>query len=146
MRLPHVENGQARIDEGWLQGRTAYGGASAAIALMAAKAANTGLPPLRSAQIAFVGPLAGDVMTSPVLLRRGKNSAFIGVDVSSAEGVGLRALFLFMAPRDSAVRHGDLAVALPSMPEDAMIDGSTIGPGFLANFELAKAGDPVPGN
>ena len=59
----------------WLQGRTAYGGLSAAIALASAKAGYADLPPLRSAQIAFVGPLSGDVTATPALLRRGKNSA-----------------------------------------------------------------------
>ena len=146
MTLPMVEGDRATIPDSWLQGRTAYGGASAAIALMAAKAANSELPPLRSAQIAFVGPLAGDVTVTPQLLRRGKNSAFIGVDVAGSNGIGLRALFLFMAHRESSIRHGDLSARDIPAPEDGVIDGSSIGPGFLANFELAKVGEPTPGN
>jgi hypothetical protein len=40
----------------WLQGRTIYGGLSVALALQAAlRDGPTGLPPLKSAQIAFVG-------------------------------------------------------------------------------------------
>ena len=71
MKLPDVVDGCAHIADDWLQGRTAYGGASAAVALMAAKTAYPDLPPLRSVQIAFVGPLAGDVTATPALLRRG---------------------------------------------------------------------------
>ena len=33
MTFPEVKNGNATIGDDWLQGRTAYGGASAAIAL-----------------------------------------------------------------------------------------------------------------
>ena len=76
MTLPFVTGDgpayQSVIGDAWLQGRTAYGGASAAIALTAIKAAFPDLPPLRSAQIAFVGPLAGEVTATPVLLRRGE--------------------------------------------------------------------------
>ena len=51
----------AVIPDTWMQDRTAYGGLSAAIALEAAIRSQDDLPPLRSAQIAFVGPLAGEV-------------------------------------------------------------------------------------
>jgi Thioesterase-like superfamily len=146
MTLPVVDNGKSTIGEEWLQGRTAYGGASAAIALKVTKLAHPDLPPLRSAQIAFVGPLAGDVVATPTLLRRGKNSAFVGVDVAGTDGIGLRALFLFMANRESSIRHGDLSITGALAPDDMPTDGSAIGPGFLSNFELAKAGDPAPGN
>ena len=125
----------AEIGQHWLQGRTAYGGASAAIALAAAKAEVDGLPPLRSAQIAFVGPLAGTVGATPTLLRRGKNSAFVGVDIVGDDGLGLRALFLFMSPRESALAHN--ALPMPDVPMgDAPIDTAKAGPGFLGNFEV----------
>ncbi len=136
----------AEIDESWLQGRTAYGGLSAAIALHAVKAAVPDLPPLRSAQIAFVGPLSGTVTATPVLLRKGKNSAFVDCTVANEDGIGLRALFLFIAHRDSSIRYGELAIAPPTIPEAAPIDDAGIGPGFLGNFDFAKVGEPVPGN
>ncbi|CAM3040883.1 Thioesterase family protein [Sphingomonas antarctica] len=126
---------RAEIAEGWLQGRTAYGGLSAAIALAAAKAGLPDLPPLRSAQIAFVGPLAGVVTATPTLLRRGKNSAFVGVDVVGESGVGLRALFLFMAPRESAIAHDDLPAPAIPLP-DAPMDSERLPQGFLRNFDV----------
>lgn len=123
------------IGEHWLQGRTAYGGTSAAIALAAAKAMVPDLPPLRSAQIAFIGPLAGIVSATPQLLRRGKNSAFVAVDVTGESGIGLRAVFLFMAPRQSAIAHDDLPMPAVVMPGSEM-DPEQVPQGFLRNFHI----------
>ena len=142
--LPTVDaEGRATIGPEWLQGRTAYGGVSAAIALIAVKAAFPDLPPLRSVQVAFVGPLAGDVAATPQLLRRGKNSAFVACDVANADGVGLRALFLFMAPRASTVAHD----ALP-MPAVTAIAPTAMPPGvpqFLTKFEVAEGASVAAG-
>jgi acyl-CoA thioesterase len=124
------------LGDEWLQGRTAYGGASAAIALHAAKAAHSDLPPLRSAQIAFVGPLAGAVQMTTTELRRGKNSAFIGCDVVGRDGIGLHALFLFMASRESSIAHFDLAPPDYALGEER-VDPSKVPQGFLNNFELS---------
>lgn len=146
MSFPHIDNGTATIGDDWLQGRTAYGGISAAIALQAVKAKYPDLPPLRSAQIAFIGPLAGAVTAKPVLLRRGKNSAFIGVDLAGAEGVGLRALFLFMATRDSAVSLRALPPPDIALDEGAVMDSAALPQGFLRNFDVApwqRAGGTV---
>ena len=60
-----------QIPPSWHQGRTAYGGLSAALAYQAAKLAEADLPPLQSAQIAFAGPLAGEVTITASTLRRG---------------------------------------------------------------------------
>lgn len=142
MTLPALEADEegfrAVIGNHWLQGRTAYGGASAAVALMATKAAFTDLPPLRSAQIAFVGPLAGAVRTTPALLRRGKNSAFVACDVAGLDGVGLRALFLFMASRPSAIAFEDLRAPEAANPNDHPVDAASLPQGFLTNFDLSN--------
>jgi acyl-CoA thioesterase len=103
------------IPEDWKQGRTAYGGLSAALALHAAMHAEPDLPPLRSAQIAFIGPLAGDVTVTATKLRRGRNAAFIQSDLVSDAGLGFRATFVFMAPLASAIAH-DTAPRAPQKP------------------------------
>ncbi len=144
MSLPSVEldvgDGSfcATIGDSWLQGRTAYGGASAAIALAATKAAFTGLPPLRCVQVAFVGPLAGHVRIMPTLLRRGKNSAFIACDVTGSDGVGLRAMFLFMASRDSTINYANLGAPPHDLPEIDAGNPATSPQGFLSNFDFAR--------
>jgi acyl-CoA thioesterase len=106
------ENGfRVTIPGDWLQGRTTYGGLSAALALHAAQGIEPDLPPLRSAQVAFIGPLAGEVTVTATRLRRGRTAAFIQADVTSEAGLGLRATFVFMADQPSRI---DLAGGLTS--------------------------------
>ncbi|ATY31263.1 thioesterase family protein [Sphingomonas psychrotolerans] len=93
------------IPAGWMQGRTAFGGLSAALALQAALELEPDLPSLRSAQIAFIGPLAGEVSVTATKLRRGRNAAFLQADVTSEAGLGLRATFVFMTGLASVVEH-----------------------------------------
>lgn len=147
MTLPRVARAgdafTATISDDWLQGRTAYGGASAAIALAAVKAAYDDLPPLRSLQIAFAGPLAGEVSATPQLIRRGKNSAFVACDMGGADGTGLRALFLFMNPRTSTIAHSGPTPPLHIRPGQ-LANGAL--PGFLANFDFAEAGKRSAGH
>lgn len=133
----------AVIPEAWMQGRTAYGGLSAALALEAARGVADDLPPLRSAQISFVGPLAGAVEVRAQRLRQGKSAAFIGVDVVGETGLGLRATFVFMRGRPSQV---DYSVAEPPAtvrPEDAEAAFKrTAGPHFTSNFDY-RHGRPM---
>lgn len=103
------------IPDTWLQGRTAYGGLSAAIALTAALQAYPDLPPLRSAQIAFIGPLGGTVRPHVTQLRRGRTAAFVQCDLFAGDALGLRALFIFMHAQDSHVdRPAPVRADLPA--------------------------------
>ena len=104
------------IPSNWLQGRTAYGGLSTALALAAAKQIEPDLPPLRSAQVAFVGPLAGPVTVTATKLRRGRNAAFIQADIASEAGLGLRTTFVFMAALQSAIDHDATVPAAHAPP------------------------------
>ncbi len=97
------------IPPSWHQGRTSYGGLSSALAYEAARLAGTDLPPLQSAQIAFVGPLAGEVDVSAKILRRGKNTAFVQSEISGADGIGLSCTFIFMNRRHSHLNYENLA-------------------------------------
>ncbi|RDE06776.1 thioesterase family protein [Sphingomonas aracearum] len=132
-----VEGGfRAHVPANWLQGRTAYGGFSSALALEAALRCEPDLPPLRSAQIAFIGPLAGAVTVTATKLRRGRNAAFVQADVTSDAGLGLRATFVFMAERESAVRH-DAGLATdrrPPAPDQALYQGPP--EFFTSNFQF----------
>jgi acyl-CoA thioesterase len=125
------------VPANWLQGRTAYGGFSAALALHVAKASVPDLPPLRSALVAFVGPLAGTITVSAQLLRRGRNAAFVQADVTGESGLGLRATFVFMAALASTLDHatgGAPDVARPH-PGDRTYRGLPE-VAFSQNFEL----------
>lgn len=101
---------RGEIPDGWLQGRTAYGGLSSAIALHCAMRSEPDLPPLRSAQVSFIGPLAGPIMVTTHKLRRGKNAAFIQADIESEAGLGLRCTFVFMRAIESEVDYATTTV------------------------------------
>ena len=127
------------VPDGWLQGRTCYGGLSTAMALHCAMASAPDLPPLRSAQVSFVGPLAGTVSIATTLLRRGRNAAFVQADIVGEAGLGLRCTFVFMRAIDSELRH-DRADApdrrVPTAAEETL-KGHPLVP-FTANFEFAE--------
>lgn len=125
------------IPDGWLQGRTAYGGLSAAIALHCAMQSEPDLPPLRSAQVSFVGPLAGPIMVTTHLLRRGKNAAFIEANIESEAGLGLRCTFVFMRAIESEVDYQ--TTDLPPFPRPAPGDTTFKGNphvAFTRNFKF----------
>jgi len=118
-----IEGGfRAQIPSDWLQGRTAYGGLSSALALHAAQGIEPDLPPLRSAQVSFIGPLSGAVRVTATKLRRGRTAAFIQADIVSDAGLGYRAVFVFMAEQPSRVElKGGLARTLPPPAADAKL-------------------------
>lgn len=134
------------IPANWLQGRTAYGGLSTALALAAAKQVEPDLPPLRSAQVAFVGPLAGPVTVTATKLRRGRNAAFIQADIVSEAGLGLRTTFVFMAALQSAIDH-DATSAARHAPPAADAELYTGPPEFFTGnfnfFDLKDAAGPT---
>jgi acyl-CoA thioesterase len=125
----------ATIPDVWMQGRTSYGGFSAALALEAARRLADDLPPLRSAQVSFVGPLAGEV------LRRGRNASWVSAEVTSAAGVGLAATFVFMGPVEASALHLHNVPPPAGLisPEDAAPFPEGRGPSFAAQFDRGFA-------
>lgn len=137
------------IPEDWMQGRTSYGGFSAALALEAARNLAPDLPPLRSAQISFVGPLAGEVEVHARMLRRGRNASWISAEITSESGVGLTATFVFMGPVDSKLHLHDVPPPANLVPVEAarpLPEGR--GPGFAGHFNrrfaLPRTDEPEP--
>ena len=136
---PVAQGWRGIVPETWLQGRTAYGGLSAALALHAAIGADADLPPLRSALVAFVGPLSGAITVRAEVLRRGRNAAFVQADVSGEAGLGLRATFVFMRAVESAVDHragSTPGVAVPG-PADTVMRGHPA-VAFSQHFEMVE--------
>ena len=140
----------ATIPADWMQGRTSYGGLSAALALEAARGLADDLPPLRSAQVSFVGPLAGEVEVSARLLRRGRNASWVSAEVVSEAGIGLTATFVFMGPVEaSALSLHDIPMPSGIVPlADAVPLPTRAGPSFAPNFERRfarpQSTEPVP--
>lgn len=126
----------------WSQGRTLYGGITAAFAYEAVRRTHEALPPLRSAQFTFVGPASGKLRFKSELLRRGRSTALIAAECVNDEGVVARAVFAFGATRESKVAH-DL-VPMPSVPKpddcaSFRKEGAAARPGFWNNFETRLA-------
>lgn len=128
------------IPDTWMQGRTAYGGLTAALALEAAMRSQPDLPPLRSAQIAFVGPLAGTVTVKTELLRRGRTAAFIEANVFADGQLGLKALFVFMVGLESSIDYAE--PSRPDVPDFADAAPAMANPDpkfFTCNLEYRHA-------
>lgn len=135
------------IPEVWKQGRTAYGGLSAALSLTAARAALGEDRPLRSAMISFVGPAAGGVEVTVEPLRSGKTASSVRTRLTGDAGVGTESVFTFAAPRPSglAVPPAGLPDGVEAPPAGA--DGFPFpkgAPQFTGNFELYPAFGGTP--
>jgi hypothetical protein len=117
---PGAQRHRLTIPATWHQGRTCYGGLSSVLAYHAATLAADDLPPLLSGQIAFSGPLAGDVEISTAILRRGRNSAFVKSEIAIGDEIGLSCTFVFMTRRDSHVEYQAVPrPEFPPIPDDA---------------------------
>ena len=135
-----AEGYTASIPDTWRQGRTAFGGISAAVCVEAALRELEDLPPLRSAQFTFIGPAAGDVRAVVTPLRRGRSAVFAGVDLFGEEGLALRATLTFGAARQSGVAYAHLPPPKAPRPEQCEPAFPNRAPNFLQNFECRDAG------
>ena len=133
------------IREDWLQGRTAYGGLSAALCLNAAMLQTPDLPPLRSAQLAFIGPATGELTLKPTVLRRGKSAVFVGVDCFGDAGLATRATFCFGAARASTLDHVDLPMPpVPPLADCKPFFRPIPGLNFVQHFDGLLAAGAMP--
>lgn len=129
------------VPEGWMQGRTCYGGLSAAIALDATKRLVEPQFPLRSALIGFVGPVAGECIVTASKLREGKSNQSAVALVASENGAGTHALFTFGKDRESHVNQ--VALPMPDVPPPEAFEprGPISGlPTFTQYFDMRLAG------
>ncbi|MEM1379113.1 MAG: thioesterase family protein [Pseudomonadota bacterium] len=133
------------IPETWMQGRTAYGGLTAALCAEEARRRFDGLPPLRTAQVAFVGPATEQLVAEATLIRQGKSTAFVEVTLRGEKGIATRGMFVYGAPRPSEVRFLDLAAPSVAKPADLeVLPSAPPLPAFLRNFDLAVAAGNIP--
>ncbi len=124
----------------WMQGRTLYGGASALIAYTAAVRAHPGLPPLRSAQIAFAGPVGDSFEVRTDVLRAGRNVTQLRSELVMDGAVSLSATFVFGEARKANALHlAAKADPWPGAPEDQEPLGGPQIPHFIGKFELRRA-------
>jgi len=91
------------IPEGWRQGRTAYGGLTAGLSLVAAQKQFPDTPPFRSATINFIGPVTGEPVFTSRLLRRGRNVTSVETEGRVDDKVISNCTFIFGGLRQSSV-------------------------------------------
>lgn len=137
------------IPESWMQGRTTYGGLSAAICFETTERSFPDLPPLRSAMVSFIGPAGGAVKGKASLLRQGKSVSFVEADVIGEKGVATRTVFAFGSSRASAFDAIYApAPTLRSPDEYEPYMGEGLGPSFASHFDtrLVSGGRPLSGS
>ena len=133
------------VPDNWLQGRTLYGGLSAALCLEGAFAAFADHGPLRSAQISFIGPAEGEISIKAEILRRGKSVSFVNTDLHCDKGLAVRAVFAFGAARDSIFDTRFLPPPdLPGPDEAPVYFPPEHGPVFARNFSVRLARGAMP--
>ena len=141
---------QAEIPDNWRQGRTAYGGISAALALEAVQKLHQDLPPLRSSLINFTGPVPASPVYRTNILRQGRNVTTIEVKGFDGEAPVISVVFSFGASRESQLSVGFPAPEA-SPPETCELytpkDYAKFIPVFFQRFDtrLIAGGRPVTG-
>lgn len=142
------EGGQFSLDapESWSQGRTLYGGLSAALCHVAAKAGAETDRPMKSALVCFVGPASGIVSGEAEVLRRGRSTVVSEATLRTEKGIGTRAVFVYGDARESRITQSDLVAPDVAAPDacERMWKEDARRPGFAHNFDVLKAGASVP--
>ncbi len=136
---------RVEVPDNWLQGRTAYGGLSSAICAEAAARLVPDLPPLRSVQVAFLGPSGGAVRAVPQIVRQGKSATFISVDLLNEGGLATRTLFVYGKARESELNF--VNHPFPDVPKVEDLEApadNPMRPGFLSNFDVRLAAGQEP--
>ena len=110
----HRDHASITIPEGWMQGRSTFGGLTAAAMAALARAAEPEPDrALRSASIQLLAPvLPGGSRGEASILRRGRNITFVEVRLVQAETLVARSTMVFAKPIRST-----LEVAAPPMPQ-----------------------------
>ena len=134
------------VPETWKQGRTAYGGLTAALAVAAAhQSADTALPPLRAAQFTFSGPAAGELDTTARKLRQGRSATSYAVTTTSGDDVAAQSSLIFAGNRPSEITHSlILRPDVPGPEKSIDVNDAPGRPPFAKNFDMRLAGGAAP--
>ncbi len=146
------EGTHAPLPENWMQGRTTYGGLTAALLLEAAMRGQTNLPPLRSAMVNFVGPISAAPTLTTTALRQGRNVTSLEARALVDGKLAATGAFCFgNAIADTQIQQDRPAPDAPA-PEDcepyipAFAEG--FAPAFTKNFQthLIEGDRPLTGS
>ncbi len=135
------------IPDTWTQGRTAYGGLTAALAVAAVlRSSDAPLPTLRAAQFAFTAPAVGKLGMEVARLRQGRTATSFSVTSRSGDDVAAQSNLIFAGARPSSVDHTFVERPDVPAPNDCPSFDELGGPrpAFTANFDLRPAGGALP--
>ena len=138
------------ISDNWKQGRTLYGGLTTGLCYEATQRALGGLPPLRSCQISFVGPVSSTPHIKAKTLRQGRNVTTVQTDMYIGDQNVATAALLFGAGRESKLTVGHSApeaTAPEDYPSYFPDEIAAFAPAFTHNFDikLIEGGRPITG-
>ena len=127
------------VPDEWKQGRTVFGGLSAALAIVAGRRLVPDARPLRPAQFAFAGPVEGEVASAARVLRSGRRATNVAVELSSAPGFGLNAMLLYAEEAESSLERVHDAMPQVPPPDDCIDGRHPKMPAFTAAFDFRIA-------
>ncbi|MHB1058223.1 MAG: acyl-CoA thioesterase [Rhodanobacter sp.] len=131
----HGGGWQATVSEDWLQGRSAFGGLQAALALRAMRELVPADMPLRSLQTTFVAPvLAGTVSIRAQRLREGRSAIQVEASLHDGEQTLCRLVGAFGRARPSTLDFQPVQspVENAAAPELRYVEGRV--PAFTQHF------------
>lgn len=135
------ETYQVSISKAWTQGRTVFGGMTAALCYQAAQNLVTDGRPPRAFHCNFVGPVNYDapVLVTAEILRTGKNVTQIVAKVMQGEDVCVMAQVCFGVNRASVLHLEDQKTHNFKLPRKGNFIPQIpkLVPKFIQNFELA---------
>ena len=142
------ENSELIIGKDWGQGRTAYGGISAALIYVAIKEKVTEDRLLRSFSCNFIGPLVcGEAFDIEVeVLRQGKNATQVMAKAMQNGNVCALVQACFGVPRQSKIRVENNDRHEMPLPKNAQLVPRTpkMTPEFLQHFDIAMQDGGLP--
>jgi len=144
------DSNSTRFSENWSQGRSAFGGISAAFAVTAMRKKLARPQTIRSLMISFIAPVApGEVTVEATVLRQGKNVTQCSANVISKGQIALQAMAAFGNPREAFKPAAADKKELPSRDSGiAFSDNTKRLPHFLQYFDgcWIDGGIPFSGN
>lgn len=121
------------VSEDWTQGRTAFGGLQAAMALTAMRKLVPAHIPLRVLQVTFIGPVvAGDVSVHARVLRTGKSVTHAEARLMSGGEIGCLVVGVFGSERESSLKVDN--TVYPELPAADSLSNMPLFPGVTPRF------------
>ncbi|MBA1147360.1 thioesterase family protein [Ectothiorhodospiraceae bacterium WFHF3C12] len=144
---PGAGSATQELTPDWLQGRTAFGGWQAALAVQAMRRAVGDDAPLRTLQVNFIGPVeAGRVTATAEPLRQGRSATQAEARIDVDGQVRFQSVGIFAGSRESRLLERPEAPApahaLDHIEDVPYLDG--ISPAFTQHFRMRWADGGLP--